>query len=120
MKYNSIHGNIVGGTRNYGIPGAYLDLSPVGKGTNKNHTRMTNGRGANGSTKLFVITIDPQGLYSLGVSSFTLADVSLGIKNGAFSEGTEFMSPDGRVRIMGGKLKYAKNKALYKLPELRV
>jgi hypothetical protein len=114
MRYNDVRQDTVGATRNFGIPGAYLDLSTIKDSTNCHHAREAS------SQKSFVITIDPQRLYTLGVSTFSLVDVALGIRNGIFTEGTEFLSPSGRVRIMGGKLKYTRNKALYKLPEIRV
>jgi hypothetical protein len=71
---------------------------------------------ANGNTKAFTVTIDPTGLYTLGVSKFTTTDMVYGMFFGNFPEGMEWMSPTGRVRIMRGKLKYARNKALYGLP----
>jgi hypothetical protein len=120
MKYNDVRQDTVGATRNFGIPGAYTDLADFKDSTSRSNARSGGSREDNGNSKMFTITIDPQRLYTLGVSSFSLADVTLGIREGAFGEGTEFMSPDGRVRIMGGKLRYTRNKALYKLPELRV
>lgn len=120
MRYNTIHDDIVKGTAHFDVPGTYLDLCLVGDSADRHHARPTNSRESNGSTKTFVITIDPQKLYTLGVSTFSLVDVTLGIRSGAFGEGTEFMSPGGRVRIMDGKLKYTRNKALYKLPDIRV
>lgn len=74
----------------------------------------------NGNAKAFIVTIDPNMIFTPGKSKITLLEVTFGILLGVFSEGTEFMSPTGRVRIMGGKLKYTRNKALYKLPEMRL
>lgn len=115
MRYDSSVGQLRG-TRHFYQPGAFLELTVVGQSTDKHHAREH----GSGSSILLVVTIDPQKIYTLGVSSFNETDVSLGILHGAFIEGTEFMTPTGRARIMGGKLKYTNNKAIYKLPEMRV
>jgi hypothetical protein len=72
--------------------------------------------GSNGHAKAFIVTIDPTGLYTLGISIFTTTDMAYGMFFKNFPEGMEWMSPSGRVRIMRGKLKYTRNKALYNLP----
>lgn len=119
MRYSNA-GEVFTGTRQFAVDGAYLDKSTVAESTNAKHARTSNARENNGGAKMFTITIDPQRLYTLGISKFTLCDVALGIRNGVFSEGTEFMSPDGRVRIINGKLRYTSSKAIYKLPDIRV
>jgi hypothetical protein len=112
MKYNDVRQNTVGATRNFGIPGAYLDLTPYRKGTNKDQMRDVAGS--------FTVTIDPTKLYTLNESKFTATEVYLGIQDGSFPEGMEFMTPTGRARVMDGKLRYTRNKKIYTLTEIRV
>jgi hypothetical protein len=103
------------GTTQYGVP----DDDNRGRNRiDKNHA-ATNRDDNNGRSVMLTITIDPNKIFTLGVSQFTVSAVAWGIHLGSFTEGTEWMSPTGRVRIMDGKLKYTSNKALYPLPKLR-
>lgn len=119
MRYTNIGSEMIGATRFFSPPVTHSCRTAAKDTMDQKHAEAR-FRESNPSTTAFVITIDPQQLYTLGVSTFTLVDVTLGIRSGAFSEGTEFISPTGRVRIIRGKLRYTRNKALYNLPEMRV
>lgn len=75
--------------------------------------------GGNGKSVMFTITIDPGGVFKIGESQFTTSAIAWGIHMKTFAEGTEWMSPTGRVRIIRGKLRYTSGHRLYHLPEIR-
>jgi hypothetical protein len=83
-------------------------------------THAVEGGENNGKSVMFTITIDPVGgRFNLGESKFTTSAVAWGIQMGTFVEGTEWMTPTGRVRIIKGKLRYTSGRRLYKLPILK-
>jgi hypothetical protein len=105
------------------IMGTLIFAPPDAKQRGKNRIDRNYARGntgdGNGKSVTFIITIDPSNRFTLGISRFTTSAVAWGIHMGTFTEGTEWMSPTGRVRIMGGKLRYTSSRRLYPLPEIR-
>ncbi len=111
-------------TSGSGIPGTmqFVSTDAAERGKNRidrHHAHDSNQAENNGKSVMFTITIDPSKIFSLGVSQFTLSAIAWGMHLGVFPEGTEWMSPTGRVRIMKGKLKYTRNKGLYPLPVIK-
>lgn len=107
------------GTMDFALPASPHSSGKARVQDSTDATRAGRNTGENnGQAVTFVITIDPTKLYTLGESTFTSYAVAQGICDGIFPEGTEWMTPTGRARIISGKLRYTGSRKLYKLPKV--
>lgn len=118
IKYDSASSGsgAIPGTRLFGVPD---EESRSHNRIDKTHSHDTLQGGGNGKSVMFTITIDPQNRFILGESQFTTSAVAWGIHMRTFEEGTEWLTPTGRVRIINGKLRYTSGHRLYPLPKIR-